>query len=218
MSSFNFHNVEQNTDEWFALRAGKLTSSNLSKVMANFGKAFGDPAKKLAVTIAIEQISGNPILSEYSNEHMDRGHEQEPLARALYEEETFSIVTNGGFFDCGFMGCSPDGMVGKDGLIEIKSAIPSIHYERVRKQAIDSAYKWQCAANLIHTSRAWLDFVSFCADFPEGKRLFVYRLYWEEITKEAEMIQERSEEFETLVKATRLQIETGNYSVKDQAA
>ena len=62
-----FHDVEQNTDEWFALRAGMLTGSGFGKIMANYGKAFGDPAKKYAANIAIEQITGTPISSDYSN-------------------------------------------------------------------------------------------------------------------------------------------------------
>ena len=94
---FEFHDVDQNTDEWFAMRAGLLTSSKLGTIMANYGKAFGEPAKKYAVNIAIEQITSKPIASSYSNEHMERGHEQEPIARMLYEEETFSEVSNGGF-------------------------------------------------------------------------------------------------------------------------
>ena len=89
---FEFYDVEQNTDAWLQLRAGKLTSSNLGKVMANYGKAFGDPAKKLAVQIAIEQITGKPQESGYSNDHMDRGHEQEPIARIAASQMAASLA------------------------------------------------------------------------------------------------------------------------------
>ena len=74
---FKFIDVNQNTDEWFQMRCGKLTSSKLGTIMANFGKAFGDPAKKYAVNIAIEQITGSPISSDYTNADMQRGHDQE---------------------------------------------------------------------------------------------------------------------------------------------
>lgn len=80
---FEFIDVEQNSNEWFELRAGKLTSSKLGIVMANYGKALGEPAKKYAVNIAIEQITGEPIASTFTNAHMERGHEQEPIAREL---------------------------------------------------------------------------------------------------------------------------------------
>ncbi len=125
-------NIEQNTDEWFALRAGKVTGSAVSKVMSHFGNPFGEPAKKYAVDIAVEQLTGIPVESGYSNAHMERGHEEEPIARSRYEEEYFYEVTNGGFFDNGTTGVSPDGLVSLDGMIEIKSAIPSIHYDRIR--------------------------------------------------------------------------------------
>ncbi len=207
---FEFINVEQNTDEWYALRAGKLTSSNLSKVMANLGKAFGEPAKKYAVNIAIEQITGNPISSNYSNDHMERGHEQEPIARNLYEQELFCEVTNGGFFDGGFIGCSPDGLL-EDGVIEIKSVIPSVHFANIKRGSVDPAYKWQCIGNLQYTGREWLDFISFCADFPEDKQLFTHRLYAEKLTEEFKILNDRTNEFESLVNDTKQLILKSNY-------
>ena len=70
-------NIEQNTDEWFALRAGKVTGSAVSKVMSHFGNPFGEPAKKYAVDIAVEQLTGIPVESGYSNAHMERGHEED---------------------------------------------------------------------------------------------------------------------------------------------
>lgn len=194
-----FHDVEQNTDEWFALRAGKLTSSNLAKIMANYGKAFGDPAKKLAANIAVERLTGNPIESEYTNAAMERGHIEEPIARALYEQQTFCDVSNGGFFCDDFIGASPDGLVGDDGVIEIKSAIPNIHYTRISTGKIDSAYRWQCAQNLHKTGRDWLDFISYCANFPEDRQLLVIRLNQADIQDDVAKITQRTAEFKSLV-------------------
>ncbi len=206
-----FHNVQQNSEEWFVLRAGKLTSSNLSKVMANLGKAFGEPAKQLAVNIALEQITGKPAGESYSNHHMERGHEQEPMARLAYEEDQFCTVANGGFFDFGFQGCSPDGLVGDIGVIEIKSAIPSVHYARVKRQALDPQYKWQCIANLYLTGRDWLDFISFCPDFPEEKRLFIHRIHKGQFDKAFADIEARVEDFQTLVTFTKETILESEY-------
>ena len=87
-----FHNVSQNTDEWYQLRAGKVTASSLNKIMANYGKAFGDPAKKYAVDIAVQQLTGATSGGGYTNEHMDRGHEEEPLAVMDYESQYFCTV------------------------------------------------------------------------------------------------------------------------------
>ena len=208
---FEFHDVDQNTDEWFAMRAGRLTSSKLGVIMANYGKAFGDPAKKYAVNIAIEQITGQPIASTYTNEHMERGHEQEPIARMLYEEENFCDVTNGGFFESEFVGCSPDGLVSDRGDIEIKSVIAPVHFANIKRQNVDPAYKWQCIGNLKFPGRYWLDFVSYCSEFPDGKRLYVHRIHKEQLTEEFQMIDDRVELFKELVNATKETILNSNY-------
>ena len=206
-----YHDVEQNTEEWFQLRAGKLTSSSLASVMANYGKAFGDPAKKLAVNIALEQVTGKHTESTYTNEHMERGHEEEPLAKALYEEENFCEVVNGGFFDCGFFGFSPDGLVGDDGLIEIKSAIPAAHFSRVKRQALDPTYKWQCIANLKESGRDWLDFISYCGAFPPESRLYVFRLHRASCEDEFNQIDTRLEDFKQVVEDSKQIILNSNY-------
>jgi hypothetical protein len=208
---FEFHDIEQNSDTWFDMRGGKLTSSNLGKIMANYGKAFGEPAKKLAATIAAQQLGAEVVSNSYSNEHMERGHQQEPLARILYENETFCDVTNGGFFSSEFVGCSPDGLVNDNGVIEIKSVITNIHYANIKRQAVDPAYKWQCIGNLKFTGRDWLDFISYCQEFPIGKQLFVWRIRKEELADEFKMIDSRISEFKKLVDEMKLTITETNY-------
>jgi len=208
---FEFHDIEQNTDEWLSMRGGRLTSSKLAVIMANYGKAFGEPAKKYAVNIAIEQITGNAIASTYSNEHMERGHEQEPIARMMYEGETFSVVENGGFFCTDFIGCSPDGLP-SGGVIEIKSVIASVHYSNIKRQGVDPAYRWQCIGNLKFTGRDWLDFVSYCSEFPLDKQLFVHRIKKEDLEKEFKMIDDRVAEFKELVQSSKKLILESSYS------
>ena len=193
-----FHDINQNIDEWLELRAGHLTGSAVSKVMANDGKAFGDPAKKLAVDIALEQITGKSISSGYSNDHMERGHEQEPIARQLYESLYFCDVDNGGFFDNGFTGCSPDGVV-SNGLIEIKSVIPSVHYKRIKNGGFDSAYRWQIMFNLKESGKDWIDFISYCANFTEDKQLYVHRILASEQQEDFDKMDKRIADFQSLV-------------------
>jgi len=207
----DYYDVEQNTEEWLQLRAGRLTSSKLPVIMANYGKAFGEPAKKYAVNIAVEQLTGKPIASTYSNDHMDRGHEQEPIARMLYEDQTFCTVDNGGFFGSDFIGCSPDGLVLDCGVIEIKSVISSVHYANIKRQSVDPAYSWQCYGNLLFTGRDWLDFVSYCSEFPEGKNLYIHRLNREYCRDKFDMINERIDQFKELVSDTKSTIENSNY-------
>lgn len=206
-----WHDVKQTTEQWEALRLGKLTSSKLGVVMANYGKAFGEPAKKYAINIAVEQITGQKSEPSYSNDHTERGHEQEPLARMEYEEAFFCEVTNGGFFENFGIGCSPDGLVCDNGLIEIKSVIPSVHYDNIRRGDIDPAYKWQCYGNLMITGREYLDFISYCATFPESKRLYVCRVFSDQLSQEFEMINCRINEFFALIQTAKHKILNTNY-------
>jgi hypothetical protein len=212
-AALKFHDVEQNTDEWMAMRAGRFTSSNSGKVMANFPKAFGEPAKKYAIQLAVQQITGNNTSGGFTNEHTERGHEQEPLARMLYEEETFCDVAKGGFFCNEFIGCSPDGLVYDDGVIEIKSVLSNIHYANVKRQGVDPAYRWQCIGNLKFTGRKWLDFVSYCSDFPEGKKLYTCRIYADSLEKQFSMLDTRIDDFKFLVEETKSKILNASYSV-----
>lgn len=197
-----WHDIQQNTEQWESLRVGKATASNFSCFMANYGKAFGDPAKRYALQIALEIINGNKAEFSFSNEHMERGHEQEPIARMLYEEANFVDVSNGGFFDWDEYGDSPDGLVGTDGVIEIKSVTAAVHYATMQRGSFDPAYKWQLIGHLDCTGRKWVDFVSYCSDFPEASQLLTFRLMRDNFQDEITMLQERRTEFLSLVSAT----------------
>lgn len=195
-----WHDVEQNSEAWNDLRCGKVTASNAGCFMANDGKAFGDPAKKYALQVALERINGcSKSENGFSNSHTERGHEQEPIARRLYEDTFFVDVTNGGFFDCGLYGSSPDGLVYEDGLIEIKSVIASVHFATMTRQSFDPAYTWQLISHLEITGRDWVDFVSYCVEFPEDKQLLVYRLYRADYGDHISRLMKRREEFLQLV-------------------
>lgn len=195
-----WHDVEQNSEEWENIRLGKITSSNFNIIMANYGKAFGEPAKKYALKLALERIKNCKSEYNYSNAHMERGHEQEPIARMLYEDLYFTEVTNGGFFDCGFYGDSPDGLVDNDGVIEIKSVIDTTHYANIKRGSIDPSYKWQVIGHLDCTGREWCDFISYCADFPETSQLIAYRIYRKDVIEEIKMLSERRKLFNDLIK------------------
>ena len=190
-------------DEWLKLRVGKVTSSGVGKIMANAGKAFGPPAKEYAVKIALEQLTGKGVGDNYTNAHMVRGTEQEPIAKALYEELTFSEVKNGGFFDNGQTGDSPDGLSYSDGVIEIKSVIGHVQFATIKRGKYDPSYKWQLVFHLRETGRDWVDYVSYSSDFPEGNRLYVYRCDRDEFKEEFKMVDERLEEFFILVEDSK---------------
>lgn len=202
-----FHPVKQNSDEpcpccgkdWMQLRAGKVTGSAIGKVMANYGKSFGEPAKGLAINIATVEMGGEPTSTNFSNEHTERGHEQEPIARAMYEDEHFVDVKDGGFYDNGRTGCSPDGLVGTEGVIEIKSVINSVHYKTVQKNSYDSKYKWQVVFNFRESGMEWIDYISFCQTYIPGQKLFVHRITKDMVNGELKMIELRLRDFFCLV-------------------
>ena len=198
----DFLDVEQNTEDWFGPRLGKATSSYFGRFMANDGKAFGEPAKRYALQLALERLTGKRSEFSFTNEHMERGHEQEPIARMLYESEHFCKVTNGGFFDCGEYGGSPDGLVGDDGIIEIKSVIAPTHYETLRRANFDPSYRWQMVGHLDCSGRQWVDFVSYCSDFPEDSQLAVYRMHRNDVPGELASLRARRAEFLKLVRQT----------------
>lgn len=201
-----WHDVEQNGEEWDALRLGKATASNFGLIMANDGKAFGETAKRYALQLALEQIKVCKSEFGFTNDHMERGHEQEPIARMLYEEMNFVDVDNGGFFDHETYGDSPDGLVGRDGLIEIKSVIAATHYATLTRGAFDPAYRWQLIGHLDCSGRDWVDFISYCSDFPDGKQLIVYRLTAAECQSEIARLRARRNEFLSLVAETKRMI------------
>lgn len=203
-----FHDVKQNTDPWYALRLGKATCSNFGKFMANGDKAFGDPAKRYALQLALERVTGRRAEYSFQNDDMERGHEQEPIARMLYEEERFVDVTNGGFFDCGEYGDSPDGLVGEDGTIEIKSVTAQVHYDTIRRGAPDPAYKWQYVGRLDCTGRGWVDAISYCSDFPEEDQLIVHRIHRDAVADEIKRLNQRRAEFLELVRKIHSEITT----------
>lgn len=201
-----FHDVEQNSDDWYALRLGKATASNFACFMAHEGKSFGDPAQRYALQLALEIETGRRAEYGFKNEDMERGHGQEPVARMLYEEEHFVDVSNGGFFCWGRYGDSPDGLVGTDGVVEIKSVIAPTHYATLKRGSFDPSYRWQLVGHLDCTGRQWVDFVSYCSDFPEGRQLAVFRLTRDACADELKRLQDRREQFLALVDSTLSQL------------
>jgi len=247
--------IEQNSDEWFSARLGKLTGSSVSKIMAKpseylvfkygddaykignlktkkilkkeytcpleannamvkmqskISSKFSQPAIDLAIKIALEKITGK--LSEndsITSRHMDRGHIQECEVIRIYENQEFVEVTNGGFFDCGRTGFSPDGLVYDCGLIEVKSVISSVQYKNIKRTGIDPAYKWQILDNLMQSKRDWIDSISYCADYPEGKKLHIVRVKKEDCLDDFYLINERKNKFFILIEEIKINIMKG---------
>ena len=185
------HEIEQNTEEWFQLRIGKITASNFAKVMANNGKAFGNPAKEYAMRTALESRTGI-TLDSYTSDWMERGKMLEAQARELYEGYAFSDVLLGGFCEKGRFGASADGRP-IEGLVEIKCVKYNTHFERLIKGGFDTSYRWQMNGQMWVYDKPWCDFVSYCPEFPPEKQLYVFRV--ERNQEEEEVMIERLELF-----------------------
>ena len=168
------HNVEQGTDEWLNLRKGVATASNFSKIITSTGKE-STTIDKYAFELATDSLL-TKIEAGYSNANMQRGNELEPLARQAYQEETFNLVKQCGFItsDCGNFGYSPDGLVGDDGLIEIKCPLGINHLNYFLDKKCPTAYYSQVQGGLFITGRKWCDFVSYHPDFTQP--LFIFRV------------------------------------------
>lgn len=179
------HHIDQNTDEWFALRMGKITSSNFGSIMANYPNKWGNPAIQYAMRVAIESKT-NVSIETYKNDFMEKGLERESDARELYQDLTFTEVLPGGFCEVGRFGSSSDGLV-DDGLIEIKSVKYNTHFERLIKKGFDTSYQWQIRGQMWLYDKPWCDFVSYCPEMPHNKQLYICRVE-RDITEEDKMI------------------------------
>jgi len=191
------HQIEQNTDEWFSLRHGKITASNFGLIMANYGKAFGNPAIQYAMRVAIEAKTQRSI-ETFKNEWMERGIELEQDARDMYSDLTFTDVLPGGFAQIDRFGASSDGLA-EDGLIEIKSVKYSTHFDRLVRGGFDTSYQWQIRGQMWLYDRSWCDFVSYCPDFPINKQLYIFRV--DRDAEQEEKLIGRLKEFEKTVQS-----------------
>jgi hypothetical protein len=157
---------EQGSPEWFAARLGLPTASEFSTVMAK-GKDGGKSLtrKTYMLKLAGEILTGEPMES-YSNQHMERGKEQEAEAREAYELMRDVDCQQVGFIINGDKGCSPDSLIGDDGGLEIKTALPHIQVERLLKGDLPAEHRAQVQGVMWVAERKWLDFVSYCPRLP----------------------------------------------------
>lgn len=170
--------MQQGSQEWFEARLGHVTASCFSDVLA---RGEGITRKKYMRRIVAERLTGLPVDS-FSNQHTDRGTEQEPFARMAYEARSGNLVQEVGFIKHPYLmaGSSPDGLIDHDGGAEIKSVIPTVQIETIERGSYPSAHKAQVQGNLWVTGREWWDFVSYSHDMPETLRVYVFRVWRDE--------------------------------------
>lgn len=167
--------MDQRTDEWFQARLGKVTASRVADVMAKTKTGYSASRDNYMAQLIVERMTGKPVES-FSNAAMEWGTAQEPFARAAYEVAKSVMVEEVGFVQHPSIeqaGASPDGLVGDDGLVEIKCPNTATHIETLLSQSVPAKYIPQIQWQLACTNRSWCDFVSFDSRMPEGAQLFV---------------------------------------------
>lgn len=176
-------NEAQESADWMLARAGKFTASRAADLMARTRSGPAASRANLLATLAVERIVGH-CAPTYTNAAMQRGTDMEGEARDAYSFEKGVAVQESGFVTCPNLpntGCSPDGFVGKDGLVELKC--PSSmqkHLEALRSGAHAAEYAWQLQHQLMVTGRQWVDAVSYHPDFPDGLQLAITRVQRDE--------------------------------------
>ena len=174
--------IEQGTDEWFAIRCGKVTASRVADVIATTKSGYSASRANYEAQLICEILTGKPAES-YSNAAMQWGTETEPLARAQYELKTGNMVNQIGFVVHPMIeqaGASPDGLIGEDGCIEIKCPNTSTHLDTLLSQKVPSKYITQMTWQMVCAGRKWCDFVSYDPRLPENLQLFIERIELDE--------------------------------------
>lgn len=172
------HDVEQRSDEWHALRLGKVTASRVADVVAKTKSGWGASRANYMAQLVAERLTG-AIAESYTNAAMQRGTDLEAEARSTYEFFTNRIVTEMGFVDhpsIADAGASPDGAVGPAGLVEIKVPNTSTHIETLLTGSVAAKYATQIQWQLACTKRAWCDYVSYDPRLPPSMSLFIKRV------------------------------------------
>jgi len=167
--------IEQGTPEWLELRRGKVTASRVADILAKTKTGPSASRQNYLIELALQRTT-KTIEPSYTNAAMEWGTATEPQARVAYEVKTNNFVDQVPFIDHptiqGF-GCSPDGLVGKDGLLEIKCPNSATHWEYFKAKEPPKKYFIQMQAQMAVTGAKWCDFVSFDPRMPERSQLLV---------------------------------------------
>lgn len=201
-----FTDLEQGSPEWFAVRAGIPTASKFATVMAKGeGKTRLDYMRRLAGEI----LTGEPQ-EQFSNAHTDRGNAMEDEARETYEFINDAEIVRVGFIRNGNKGASPDSLVGTNGGLEIKTALPHIQIDRLERARLPPEHKAQVFGNIWLAEREWWDFCSYWPRLP----VLTVRVYRDDeyIKTLSDEVDRFNDELAALVERIR------NYGIEERAA
>jgi putative phage-type endonuclease len=168
--------MDQRTEEWFQARLGLVTASRVADVLAKIKSGESASRRNYKIQLVSERLTGERQ-ETYINQAMQDGIDREAFARDRYIQQ-FGEVEEVGFIKHPTLeaGASPDGMVGEDGILEIKCPMGSTHTETLMTQDIPSKYVPQVQFQLLVSGRKWCDFVSYNPMFPKHLQIFVKRI------------------------------------------
>ena len=178
MSSPNIIHCDQGSEAWIAARLGKATASRIADAVARTKTGWGASRANYMAELIAERLTG-VAAQPFTTASMSWGTEKEPEARAAYEFLADVDVVQVGFVEhptIPMAGASPDGLIGDDGLIEIKAPNTATHLETLLGQTVPGKYIIQMNWQMACTGRRWCDFASYDPRLPEAMRLFVKRV------------------------------------------
>lgn len=199
MSLHVYADLEQGSDEWLEARRGIVTASVVGQLVTpkKLEIASNDYSRALTMQLVAERITGWSE-TPYVSYDMMRGREDEPVARGVYAEH-WAPVSEVGFMvrdDWGYrIGYSPDGLVGDDGLIEVKSRRPKAHLATILADEVPAENMAQIQCGLLVSGREWCDYLSFCGGMPLWRKRVYPDLRWHEaIVAAVELFEETAAE------------------------
>jgi putative phage-type endonuclease len=170
--------MEQGSPEWFAARLGKVTASRVADVIAKTKSGPSTSRANYAAQLIAERLTGTCETS-FTNGAMQWGVDKEPEARAAYVFRTDCDVVEIATVDhprIAMTSASPDGLVGDDGMLEIKCPNTATHLDALQSESVPGKYVTQMQWQMACTDRQWCDFASYDPRLPESMRLFVKRV------------------------------------------
>lgn len=170
--------IEQGSDAWKEIRLGRVTASRVADIIAKTKSGYSASRANYAAQLVAERLTGT-VQESYVNAAMQHGIDTESEARDAYSFRTDATVAEIGFVVHPAItqsGASPDGLIGDDGLLEIKCPQTNTHIETLLGASVPGKYVTQIQWQLACTQRAWCDFVSYDPRMPEEMRLFIQRI------------------------------------------
>lgn len=170
--------MEQGTAEWHDARRGKVTASRVAEVMAKTKSGYSTSRANYMAELLCERLTGETA-PFFMNAAMQWGTDKEPEARAAYCFRTDADVAEIAFIDhpaIAMAGASPDGLIGADGMLEIKCPLTATHLDTLASGKPAGKYVTQMQWQMACTGRAWCDFVSYDPRLPENLRFFLVRI------------------------------------------